>query len=310
MYLETRFMNFVQAVEGYHRRRLNRTMYDDATFESYRDAILEHVSGRTRRLAKKALRYANEASLEDRIKDVLQELGDSSHSIVLAGAAATKLDADGFANRVAYRRNVFAHNLNEDEPEDDEDEDDAEYEPHPRELAIFMFQLKTLVQALLLLELGFDQRAINKKLEESGSTAASRPSRRDDCVVTYYMNLFTAETWREIRENAKFEYRGHRDGARNREKVRPGDVLLCYVTRTSAFVGALEVTSDVYEIDHEDEPTWSSDLYPVRFKTRSCSFACQWTKAFGSTRFGTKRRSAEVGLAVSELAERDSRRRC
>lgn len=35
--------------------------------------------------------------------------------------------------------------------------------------------------------------------------------------------------------------------------MRPGDVLLCYVARTSAFVGALEVTSNVYEIDHEDE---------------------------------------------------------
>ncbi len=87
-------------------------------------------------------------------------------------------------------------------------------------------------------------------------------------MPTYYINLFTAETWREIRENAKFAYSGQRQGARNRAKVKPGDILLCYVTRASAFVGALEVTSDVYEIDHEDEPTWTSDLYPVRFKTK------------------------------------------
>src|SRR4051812_5206386 len=81
-------------------------------------------------------------------------------------------------------------------------------------------------------------------------------------LPTYYINLFTAETWREIRENAEFAYSGQRQGARNRDRVKPGDVLLCYVTRVSAFVGALEVTSDVYEIDHEDEPTWASDLYP------------------------------------------------
>ena len=90
----------------------------------------------------------------------------------------------------------------------------------------------------------------------------------DGPVSAHYITLFTSETWREIRENAKFAYSGHREGARNRAKVVPGDILLCYVTGTSAFVGALQVTSEVYEIDHEDEPTWSTDLYPVRFKTR------------------------------------------
>ncbi len=28
------------------------------------------------------------------------------------------------------------------------------------------------------------------------------------------------------------------------------------------------MTSDVYEIGHEEEPTWASDLYPVRFKAK------------------------------------------
>jgi hypothetical protein len=35
-----------------------------------------------------------------------------------------------------------------------------------------------------------------------------------------------------------------------------------------AFVGALEVVSDVYEIDHEDDRIWASDLYPVRFDVK------------------------------------------
>jgi hypothetical protein len=86
-------------------------------------------------------------------------------------------------------------------------------------------------------------------------------------VPEYYINLFTTETWREIRENAKFTYTGHREGARNRAKVQPGDVFLCYVTRSSACVGALKVVSEFYEVYHEDPPTWVSDLYPVRFKT-------------------------------------------
>jgi hypothetical protein len=49
--------------------------------------------------------------------------------------------------------------------------------------------------------------------------------------------------------------------------VKPGDIFLGYVTRTSACVGALKVRSEVYEIDHEDPPTCVSDLYPVRFET-------------------------------------------
>ncbi len=32
MCLETKFINFAQAIEGYHRCRLNRTTYDDVTF--------------------------------------------------------------------------------------------------------------------------------------------------------------------------------------------------------------------------------------------------------------------------------------
>jgi hypothetical protein len=84
--------------------------------------------------------------------------------------------------------------------------------------------------------------------------------------VRYFINLFTAETWREIRTNAKFAYTGHREGARNREVVQPGDVLLCYVTKVSAVVGALRVTSEVYEVDDENQRTWASDLYPVRFR--------------------------------------------
>jgi hypothetical protein len=164
VYLETRFMNFVQAIEGYHRRRLNRTMYDDATFNTYRDAILEHVSGKPRQLAKKVLKYANEVSLQDRMKDVLSELPEPGMSIVAAGAmGGTKLDADGFAKRVAYRRNLMAHALDEDTDDGDGDVRGLDdYQPHPRELATFMYQLRTLVEALLLHELGFESQKIEE----------------------------------------------------------------------------------------------------------------------------------------------------
>jgi hypothetical protein len=151
VYLETRFMNFAQAIEGYHRRRLNRLMYDEETFVAQCEAILDNVAGSTRRLAKRALRHANEISLEDRIKDVLQLLGDPATSIVAAG----RTTPGDFAKRAAAIRNVYAHNLQSEEPEH-------------LELVVFAYQLKALVEALLLHEIGFEPRAIDKMLLDAG----------------------------------------------------------------------------------------------------------------------------------------------
>lgn len=150
VYLETRFMNFAQAIEGYHRCRRNRVMYSAETFDVYCATILDGLSGRARRLAKKALKHANEISLEDRIRDVLQLLSDPATSIVAAG----KMTPDGFARRAAEIRNIYAHNLEDEEPEH-------------LELVVFTFQLKTLVEALLLHEIGFEPRAIDKMLREA-----------------------------------------------------------------------------------------------------------------------------------------------
>ena len=103
----------------------------------------------------------------------------------------------------------------------------------------------------------------------------------------YYINLFTAETWREARENARFAFTGHREGARNRDKVKPGDIFLCYVTQTSAFVGAEKVMSDVYEVRKKTHGHGGATF--TRFVSgRDCSFASPSTKAFGSKLSGNR----------------------
>jgi hypothetical protein len=150
VYLETRFMNFAQAIEGYHRRRLNRLAYPEETFEAYEAAILEHLSGRPRRLAKKALKYANEVKLEDRIRDVLTLLSEAGWSVLVAG----RITAEDFARRAAQIRNIYAHNLVGEEPEH-------------LELVVLTYQLKTLVEALFLHEIGFEDRAIDTMLRDA-----------------------------------------------------------------------------------------------------------------------------------------------
>jgi hypothetical protein len=73
--------------------------------------------------------------------------------------------------------------------------------------------------------------------------------------------------------NARFAFTGHTAKLRNRDVIQLGDVFLCWVTRVSACVGVMEVAGDVYEVDHEDPPTWRRGLYPVRYPTRLLS-AC------------------------------------
>ena len=150
VYLETRFMNYAQAVEGYHRRRLKRTRYPKDVFERHKATILDDLHGEPRQVAKSGLKWANEISLERRIRDVLAELDEPALRILIAG----RITADHFAKRVASIRNDFAHAF--DSPK-----------PDSSELVTLTFQLKALVEALLLHELGFEPRQIGNMLERA-----------------------------------------------------------------------------------------------------------------------------------------------
>lgn len=143
-------MNYVQAVEGYHRRRLNRTRYPPDVFERHKVAVLQDVHGEPRQLAKSALRWANELSLERRILDVLDVLGEPGSRILNAGRRGVA--PTQFAQRTAQIRNAFAHAFETPKPEQDE-------------LTSLTLQLKALVEALLLREVKFDATQISAMLE-------------------------------------------------------------------------------------------------------------------------------------------------
>jgi hypothetical protein len=84
-------------------------------------------------------------------------------------------------------------------------------------------------------------------------------------VATYWLDLFTPETWSEI-NSIDYSVSGYRKNRRpHAKKVAVGDIFLCYLTGKSRFVGALEVLSDSY---WDETPIWKSDAFPVRFKTR------------------------------------------
>ena len=59
--------------------------------------------------------------------------------------------------------------------------------------------------------------------------------------MNYWLDLFTATTWDEFRQ-AGSRITGFRASTRSvRKAVKPGDILLCYLTGVMRRVGALEV---------------------------------------------------------------------
>src|SRR5689334_16442474 len=83
--------------------------------------------------------------------------------------------------------------------------------------------------------------------------------------MAYFINLFTEETWRESRENGHWSVTGHTERLRNRERIREGDIFICWVTRISAAVGAMRVVGPGFEADATAQRIWRSGLYPLRY---------------------------------------------
>ncbi len=78
--------------------------------------------------------------------------------------------------------------------------------------------------------------------------------------MTYWLDLFTGTTWDEFRR-AGANLTGFRERQRKRsENVKPGDILLCYLTGVMRWVGALEVVGP----SNDQREIWTDD-FPVRF---------------------------------------------
>jgi hypothetical protein len=81
--------------------------------------------------------------------------------------------------------------------------------------------------------------------------------------MAYYLNLFDTRTW-DISQKHGLKLCGFSPRQRTQaERVRPGDVFLCYLVGPSRWCGALTVTSAAYE---DDTPFYSDpDPWTIRF---------------------------------------------
>ena len=101
--------------------------------------------------------------------------------------------------------------------------------------------------------------------------------------MNYWLDLFTGTTWDEFRQHGA-TVTGFRPRMRNYMRaVRPGDILLCYLTGVMRWVGALEVLGE------SDDTTriWKGAEFPVRFRVKPLIAL-----------------DAEYGLPMSELEGR------
>src|SRR5690348_5877547 len=82
--------------------------------------------------------------------------------------------------------------------------------------------------------------------------------------MNYWLDLFTGTTWQEFRE-AGATISGFSAKRRSvAERVKEGDILLCYLTGVMRWVGALEVIGR----STSTERIWKDQEFPVRFSVK------------------------------------------
>ena len=85
--------------------------------------------------------------------------------------------------------------------------------------------------------------------------------------MKYHLDLFTPETWQAFTD-AGATCTGFRVRQRRlaQERVKPGDLFLCYMTRLSRWCGVLEIESEAF---YDETPRFGADdPYPVRFNVK------------------------------------------
>lgn len=84
--------------------------------------------------------------------------------------------------------------------------------------------------------------------------------------MAYFLNLFTLETWRAFQNHGSkvsgFTIQQHRRA----QRIKPGDIFLCYLVGLSRWCGVLEIVSESY---NDNTPIFEKpDPYEVRFKVK------------------------------------------
>jgi EVE domain len=86
--------------------------------------------------------------------------------------------------------------------------------------------------------------------------------------MQYWLNLFTPYTWTRFKEKgANVSGFGSRQHKAAFERVKKGDLLLCYLVKLSRWCGVLEVAGDAFK---DATPLFAdtNDPFTIRFKVK------------------------------------------
>ena len=139
MHLEGSFLFLVHGMESLHRRSSSETMMSKEDFDTLLDTILQSTPDQWKKLVRDNLNYANEISLQRRIRRMITPFRD------LFGNDSAR---SKFANQVVKTRNYLTHY-------DHRSKKEAVTEP--QELLQLRSKLEALVQLHLLQILGLEE---------------------------------------------------------------------------------------------------------------------------------------------------------
>jgi hypothetical protein len=83
--------------------------------------------------------------------------------------------------------------------------------------------------------------------------------------MKYWLNLFTWKTWQEFMEAGATVSGFTEHRWQTVQKIKPGDIFVCYMTGLSRFFALLEVTGNAYQ---DTEPIWSEAIFSSRLPVR------------------------------------------
>ncbi|MGL4503152.1 MAG: HEPN domain-containing protein [Planktothrix sp.] len=104
LYLQNEFLNIVQAVESYHRRRRKNNYLLEADHTKRIEEILENTPDLHKQWVKEKLHFSNEPTLKDRLKELVQE-----NILVINSLLGFYKTPDKFIIKVKNTRNFLTH---------------------------------------------------------------------------------------------------------------------------------------------------------------------------------------------------------
>lgn len=144
MYLQHRFLSFMQAIESYHRRTMNNFELPKEEHKKRISEIVSAVPEAHRNWIENKLVYSNELNLRNRFKELLDIFSDLSRRFIP--------DRDSFIHKVVTTRNYLTHY----------DEESKKQCLEGIELYRATKKLKILIEICLLKTLGFPSDKIKE----------------------------------------------------------------------------------------------------------------------------------------------------